>query len=161
MSLPFQPWRAALQPASYGGASFHVEVGSQAGGRRGPTHEFAKEDIPFTEDMGRRARRWPTTAYNIGPDYLDYRDALLAALEAGGSQLLVHPTLGEIMANVDTYTMTETRERGGWCTFEILFVESGSLDNGGISADTQGQAVAAANSLGSAAAAAGNRAIAP
>lgn len=148
MALPYQPWRAALQPASFRGAGFKVEAGGQAGGRRNATHEFPHRDVPYTEDLGRRARHWPITGYCIGPDYLDDRDDLIAALEAGDAGTLVHPTLGSMQVNVDTYSVSETRERGGICTFELAFVEAGSLTTNGVQADTQAQASSAGQNLG-------------
>lgn len=148
MGLPFQPWRAALLPASFGGVEFHVEVGAQAGGRRNAGHEFAKRDTPYTEDMGRKARHWPITGYIIGPDYLGNRDDLIAACEAEGPSTLVHPSLGSMTVNCDVYSVSESRERGGVCTFEMLFVEAGSLTSNGVTADTQSLANTAASSLG-------------
>jgi prophage DNA circulation protein len=150
MPLPFQPWRAALQPASYMGAQFHVEVGGQGGGRRNALHEYPKRDIPWAEDMGRRAHHWHITGYIIGPDYLAARDDLMAACDAGVSGTLVHPTIGAVTANCDTYLMSESRERGGFCTFEMDFVETGSLNSTGVSTNTQAAANSSASSLGSA-----------
>lgn len=150
MPLPFQPWRAALLPASFRGIEFHVEVGGQAGGRRNAVHEFPKRDVPFAEDMGRKARHWPITGYIIGPDYLSGRDDLIAACETSGSGTLVHPSLGSMTVNCDVYAVSETRERGGICTFEMAFVEAGSLDGNGVSSDTQSLANSSASDLGSA-----------
>ena len=148
MALPYQPWRAAYSPASYGGAFFHVEVDSQAGGRRNATHEFPHLDTPWTEDMGRRARRWNVSAYCIGPDYTDDRDALIAACETEGPQLLVHPLLGEMLANCDEYVATERREMGGYAAFDLRFVEAGAQPGLSVTADTASQAVSSANTLG-------------
>lgn len=150
MPLPFQPWRAALQPASFNGAVFHVEVGGQAGGRRNTIHQFPKQDTPYTEDMGRKARRWPITGYIIGPNYTSDRDDLISACESGGSGTLVHPTLGSVAVNCDTYSVSEARDRGGVCTFEMDFVESGRLPNSGVSTDTQAASSSSASNLGSA-----------
>ncbi len=151
MPLPYQPWRAALQPASFRGIGFHVEVGGQAGGRRNVTHEFPLRDVPWTEDMGRSARRWPITGYVIGPTYLVGRDALIAALEAGGVGTLIHPTLGSKQVNANPFNVTESRERGGICTFTMDFVEAGSPSGSSVTTDTQGAATTAGANLGSAA----------
>lgn len=139
MPLPYQPWRAAYQPASFGGAGFHVEVDSQAGGRRNALHEFPHRDTPWAEDMGRRARHWSVTAYLIGPNYIAARDALIAACEQEGSQSLVHPLLGTVQANCDDYVATERRELGGYCVFELRFVEAGTQPGLSVTADTQSQ----------------------
>ena len=87
--------------------------------------------------MGRRVRHWPVTAYLVFspvnmPDVFGARDALIAALETPGGGILVLPTGLEVMSDeapgavsVDTWTVVERQERGGWCAFEIVFVESG------------------------------------
>lgn len=123
-------WRDRLRPASFRGAGFHVELNVVASGRRIAMHEFPKRDRPYAEDMGRRARRHPVTAYLIqcernGFDYVPERDELITALEAEGPGLLILPTLGEFEVVASEYNVTERRERGGYAEFEILFLESG------------------------------------
>ena len=151
MAMPYQPWRAALQPASFRGAGFKVETNAMPTGRRNAFHEFAKRDTPFAEDMGRRGRHYSFTAYVIGPNYLDAKNALIAACEAGQAGTLVHPTLGTVQVNCDGCVPSESRERGGFCAFELVFLEAGSLDYG-VAPDTQAQAGSAATTLGSASA---------
>ncbi len=153
MAMPFQPWRAALQPASLGGAGFHVEVGSQASGRRIALHEYPKLDTPYAEDMGRRARRWPTTGYCIGPYYLQDRDALTAVLEVEGPFTFVHPSLGENQVVCEGYSVTEVREKGGFCIFEMQFVEAGASPDNSVTDDTQAQVGSSADSASTTAAA--------
>ena len=147
MAYPYQPWRAAYQPASFGGAGFKVEVDSQAGGRRNAVHEFPHQDTPWAEDMGRKARRWTIAAYVIGPNYTTARDALIAACEREGPLTLVHPLLGSVQANCDDYVSTERRELGGYAIIELRFVEAGQQPGTVVTADTQSQVgSAAANS---------------
>ncbi len=152
--MPSAPWRTGVQ-ASFRGAQFKIEVGGQAGGRRNVTHEFPERDTPFTEDMGRRARRYPITGYIVcGPLLADYRpgrDALIAMCEMSGPGTLVHPTLGTMQVCCDTYAVSETRERGGIATFEMVFVEAGNLNGDGVTVDTQGAASTAGSGLGAAA----------
>ncbi len=126
-----------LMPASYNGVPFRVEVDSKASGRRIVVHEFPKKNIPYSEDMGRRVRRWPVTGYIIyspvnDPDWQANRDDLIAELEAEGPGLLVLPTGLQNMSDeppgmvvVDTYVVTEHRERGGYCEFDMTFIEAG------------------------------------
>ena len=144
MVYPFQPWRAALLPASFGGCEFHIEVGGQAGGRRIAEHEYPKADTPFGEDMGRKARRWQITGYCIGPFYLYDRDALIDACESEGPFAFIHPSLGEFIVNCDTYSVSESRERGGFAQFEMVFVEAGQNPDDAATDDTQAQAASAA-----------------
>ena len=153
MTYPYQPWRARLQPASFAGCGFHVEVGVQSGGRRIAEHEYPKVDTPFGEDMGRKARRWQITAYVIGPDYLDGRDALIAACEAEGPSALIHPSLGEKIVHCDSYAVAESREQGGKAQLDLVFVEAGQNPDASATADTQAQATSAADTSNGAAAA--------
>lgn len=135
--MPAPLWRQNLQPASYSGALFHVDTSPRQSGRRLVRHEFPRRDIPWAEDMGRRIRAWQVMAYIIyspvlTPDYQAARDALIAQLEAEGSGTLILPTGLQNMSDeppglvcVDTYSVTETRERGGYAEFDITFVEAG------------------------------------
>ena len=152
MAISNAAWRASLQPASFKGAGFKVEVGGQAGGRRNVTHEFPERDTPFNEDMGRRARRHSVTGYVIvspqNTNYLPARDALIAVCDAYGPGTLVHPTLGSMQVNCDTWAVTETRERGGVATFEMVFVEAGALTESGATVNTQAMATSAGTTLG-------------
>ena len=59
------PWRKDLQPASFRGAFFHVETNSKENGRRIVVHEFPKKDLPYAEDMGRRAYEFSVRGYCI------------------------------------------------------------------------------------------------
>jgi prophage DNA circulation protein len=133
------PWRDALLPASYRNAHFHVEAGSKENGRRIVTHEFPKKELPYSEDMGRRAKSFtvraycicfPTTfngtgleLYNI--DYRVARDLLLGALETMGPGTLQLPTLPAENVVVTRYRLTEEERFGGYCVFDIEFAEFG------------------------------------
>ena len=152
MAYPYQPWRAALQPASFGGAGFHIEVGSKSGGRRIVGHEYPKAETPFAEDMGRKATGWQITAYLIGPDYLDDRDALTSVCDTEGPFTLVHPTFGAMQVHCGPYTASESRERGGYAQVDMTFFEAGQNPDASGTADTQSQASNAADTSNDAAA---------
>ena len=85
--------------------------------------------------MGRRAVRHRVEGYCIGKDYLGPRDALIEALEKDGPGTLIHPLLGQMEVMCDNYSVMESRERGGYCLFQMMFVEAGSAEGGG--EDTQ------------------------
>lgn len=160
MPYPFAPWRAALQPASFSGAAFHVEVGGQAGGRRIALHEFPKKDTPYSEDMGRKARRLSVSAYLLGPFYTADRDALIAACEQEGPGTFVHPTLGSMQAVCDGYRCEESREKGGFCAFELTFIEAGQAPSNAVLDDTQAQSTVTAENADAASAASLNTSLA-
>jgi prophage DNA circulation protein len=142
-------WRARLQPASYNGVQFHVDVQARNSGRRIQTHEFPKRDVPWSEDMGRRAKRFPVTAYIIGTNYTAARDQLIAQLEKEGTGTLILPTgLTNTQSRqvvCEGYTVVERREQGGYCTFDMNFVEAGQDIWSQASPDTQGAVNTAAN----------------
>ena len=58
-------WRQYLKPAMFRNARFHVETGVRESGRRVVNHEFPKRDVPYAEDMGRRARELTVRGYII------------------------------------------------------------------------------------------------
>lgn len=145
MAYPYQPWRDRLRPASFGGAPFFVEVGSQSGGRRIVSHEYPKAETPFAEDMGRKGKGWQVTAYLIGSDYLDARDELLAVCDSEGPFTLVHPTFGDFQVHCGPYTASEGRERGGYAQVDMTFFEAGHNPDASATSDTQAQAKSAAS----------------
>jgi prophage DNA circulation protein len=123
-------WRGDLVPAEFDGNEFYVEAGSRVGGRRIVTHQFPKKDTPYSEDMGRRATEWPVRAYCIQsalrPDYRPPRDALQERLDKGGPGNLQLPTMRPMQVVCQRYLLREEEELGGYCTFDIVFVEAGS-----------------------------------
>ena len=66
---------------------------------------------------------------------------LIGACDAYGPGTLVHPTLGTMQVNCDTWAVSETRERGGMATFEMVFVEAGALTEGGATVNTSAMAI--------------------
>lgn len=130
------PWRSILigQPASFAGVIFHVEQGGRSSGRRTVTHEYPKRDQPYAEDMGKSAVRFQMSGYlvyrpgNPVYEYTSQRVRLYNALEKPDADTLVHPVFapGGIKVQCERYTMTESRERGGFTVFEMAFVEAGA-----------------------------------
>jgi len=124
------PWRKRLVPASFAGVQYHVEQQARSGGRRVVLHEYPKRDIPYAEDMERAATRYQITGYLIGPDYHTRKRALMNALDSPEGATLMDPYLAEPKKCLcERYNVTETRERGGYCTFEMTFVEVGNPGN--------------------------------
>jgi len=124
------PWRMNLVPASYGGVRFHVEQQGRSGGRRVVLHEYPKRNTPFAEDMGRVAFRYQMTGYIIGPSYHEGKQALMNALDNQEGATLVDPYIGTPRKCIcERYSVSETRERGGYCAFEMTFVELGTPGN--------------------------------
>lgn len=131
------PFRDALMPASFRGAMFHVEAGGKESGRRIVLHEFPKKDPPYAEDMGRRAFAFTVRGYCItyvrdtqfplySKDYRRARDLLITELELEGPGVLQLPTHVQPVAVVcQQYRITEEEKLGGYCVFDMQFVEYG------------------------------------
>lgn len=116
-------WRDQLQDASFRGVPFHVDADAVPVGRRTQTHEYPKRDEAYVEDLGRRTRRYRMTAFVIGPDCFERRDALLKALETPGAGELVHPWLGHLNVTAGDCEMSHDRREGGMVRFELVFTE--------------------------------------
>jgi prophage DNA circulation protein len=132
-------WRDALLPASYKGAEFHVQAMTEDSGRRLVVHEFPKKERPHVEDMGRRAMGYTVHGYCItyvrdtpypiyNTDYRIARDLLRDVLDEGGPGRLQLPSLPSVIVACDRYRMIEETKLGGYCTFDMTFVEQGVLD---------------------------------
>jgi prophage DNA circulation protein len=119
-------WLQNFRQASFRGVGFLIDSADSQFGRNVVTHQYAERDVPFTEDLGRKARRFSMTAYLVGGDYMLARDALIEACELPGPGLLVHPYLGELQVVLDGgLTVRERRQDGGYCDMSLTFVEDG------------------------------------
>lgn len=131
-------WRDQLRTASFRGVPFQVDHGSLAAGRRLARHEYPQRDIPYLEDMGRRAREYRVEAFVIGPDYMAARDELLAAIEEEGAGQLVHPWHGTLNVTVADCQLTESTRHGGLASFALVFIEAGQQIEPDAETDTEG-----------------------
>lgn len=120
-------WRDQLRPASFRGVAFLVDADKSPAGRRTVLHEYPQRDTPYVEDMGRRTRQFSLTAFVIGPDCLDKRDALLKALETAGPGELVHPWYGTLKVVAGDSDVSHAHAEGGVVRFELSFTEAGEL----------------------------------
>lgn len=120
-------WRDDLRPASFRGVPFQIEDHNLTGGRRGPLHEYPGRDVPFRQDLGRKARRYRVRAFVIGEEYMAARDRLLRALETPGPGILIHPYFGAVNVAVTEqgFSLLETNRRGRLAEFVISFVDAG------------------------------------
>lgn len=161
---PPDDWRHLhLVQASFNNAMFFCEANSRESGRRIVEHEFPKKELPYAEDMGRHAREFTVRAYCIvfpydrdqnAPqqlfmrDYTIIRNRLIDALETEGPGVLQLPTQPAQTVVCTKYRLTEEERFGGYCTFDITFLEYGLdplLDPG--QEDTQATVAAAAQAL--------------
>lgn len=133
-------WRDRLVPAHFDGCEFHVESGTIESGRRIVVHEFPKKEQPYAEDMGRKAVEWQVRAYCIvfpndsgaisgsllyRRDYQLARDVLNERLWRGGPGWLQLPTFKPMFVVCQRFRLTEEERAGGYCVFDMSFVERG------------------------------------
>ncbi|MBQ9236111.1 MAG: DNA circularization N-terminal domain-containing protein [Alphaproteobacteria bacterium] len=111
--------------ASYKGIEFEVDSRSFTGGRRLQVHEYPNKDVPYTEDLGKKADNYAVTAFVLGSDYESKRDSLKKACLDGEAGTLIHPDYGSIEVKCDSITVKETKDQGGMAVFELVFIEAG------------------------------------
>jgi len=119
-------WRENYRQASFRGAAFFVANADSAYGRRVATHEHAQRDVPFNEDMGRKARGFTVDGYLLGKDYNTARDALIKACEEPGAATLVHPYRGDLTVNCTDLRVSESSAELSYCRIAMTFIEAGS-----------------------------------
>ncbi|MFB8828727.1 DNA circularization N-terminal domain-containing protein [Azotobacter sp. CWF10] len=81
--------------------------------------------LPYTEDLGRRAREFTITGYLVGENYHLERDTLIEVCETPRPGLLVHPYRGELTVVCRGLAVNETSQNGGLCRVSIAFLEAG------------------------------------
>ncbi|NUF48646.1 DNA circularization protein, partial [Gilliamella sp. ESL0250] len=126
--MNFMNWLNNLLPASFRGVPFQVSGTSSEFGRRNQTHEYPFRDVPYTEDLGRSARKNKIDAFVIGDDHKEQAEKLIEAIEEKGAGILIHPILGELNVNiVGTATVSNSVENGRMTVISFSFVEAGEL----------------------------------
>ncbi|RJX32340.1 MAG: hypothetical protein C4516_04375 [Oxalobacter sp.] len=140
-------WRDRYQQASFRGVPFKVRTHDTQIGRRATVIEYPQRDLPYTEDMGRRARRYTVRAIVVGDDYDNERNRLVAAFEEYGPGVLVHPAYGRVSVALDgPVTISESpSQEGGKAEISATFVESGENAQPAQSVDTQSLVESAAD----------------
>lgn len=140
-------WRTQLQAASFRGIPFHTSRTDGEIGRRIQLIEYPLRDLPFAEDLGRKARTFSVDAFVLGADYMVARDRLIAALEAPGSGELVHPYRGRQNVVVMRASVEESSDQGGMARFSIEFAEAGENLSPSVRADTSARLMQAADNV--------------
>lgn len=105
---------------------FKVDTAALTAGRRLARHEYPQRDIPYLEDLGKKAREYKVEAFVLGDDFMAQRDELLRAIESPGAGQLVHPYFGTLQVVVSGETqVTQSTREGGIARFSLVFVEAG------------------------------------
>jgi prophage DNA circulation protein len=141
-------WRESLRKASFRGVEFHVDNADTDFGRRNVIHEYPLRDVPYAEDMGKKAREINIRAYVIGEDFIARGDALMAAIEKYNTPgTLVHPRLGSIVVTPKPCRHGYSKNEGGIEYFDLVFIEYGENKNPETTVDTQSKVKSAASNL--------------
>lgn len=117
-------WLDTLRPASFRNVPFHVDTIDVSAGDHTVLREYPFQDLPTVFRMGEAAEEIKISAYVIGPDYTQQREALRAVLTGQGE--LVHPTAGTMRVFVvGKYTIKENpTAEGGMARFDLTFVRA-------------------------------------
>lgn len=144
-------WRDNYRAASFRGVPFFVESADSTHGRRQAVHEHAQRDVPYTEDLGRKAREFSVSGYLIGAEYQAQRDELIEACETAGPGVLVHPYRGEMTVTCRGLGVSESSNEGGMCLVKLTFLESGEASYPSAKVDTVNAISAKGNAVTTAA----------
>lgn len=146
-------WREELLPASFRGVTFHVESVEAGYGRRQVTHEYPNRDLPYTEDLGKRADEFTVDGYLIGAEYhADLRALIAACRDTSGPGLLVHPYRGEMTVVCRGLRTRETSAEGGMARVSMTFIEAGKATLPTVRTDNRSRTRQAATAVTNAAA---------
>lgn len=118
-------WHDSIAQGRFREVPFYLEGHDASGGRRVASHEYPMLDTPYTQDLGRKQRRFGVQAFVLGADYDIDRDKLINALEQIGAGELIHPFLGRLNVVLESYSVSESTAKGGMASFNIVFLESG------------------------------------
>jgi len=120
--------RADLRPASFGGVSFQVKSATGEYGHRSVVHEFPNSDNHYTEQLGRKARRFRVEGYIPGSVWQSGRDRLILAVESGDALTFRHPFYKQFKtAKALSLSTTEDKDELGLVRFSMELVEEVSI----------------------------------
>lgn len=141
-------WKSGLRPAKFRGVAFHASDRGLKGGRAAIVHEFPKRNSPYTEDMGRKGRRWNVDGYIVGDDYMARRDALVAACEKPGPGSYEDHWGRSGVVLVEDYDIKESSGEGRIVRVSLQLVEAGGAAAGLAGVATTAVLAGAAQALG-------------
>lgn len=118
-------WQDRLVRAKWRGMEFLTESHDAREGQRLAVHELPGSDTPLVEDLGAKSRTWHVSAYFIGSDYDQARDAFLALLRTPGAEWLTHPWLGRVWARARDWSIAESNTDGGMARISVEFIDGG------------------------------------
>lgn len=118
-------WQDAYLPASFRLIPFFVDSHEYTGGRNAVSHEPPDANSAFAEDVGRKANGYRIQGHVLGDNYFFLRDAIINAMNEKAAGILIHPYLGTIDVQPQSFTINEDRTEGRICRFTLNFIEVG------------------------------------
>lgn len=118
-------WRDRYRQASWRGIQFFVEAAETEFGRRTQLNQYPNRDLPYSEDLGRKARIFAIDGYIIGDDFYDQKESLIRAVETHGLGLLVHPYYGEVFVSCRSLRVRDSKNELRMARVSFEFEESG------------------------------------
>jgi|GEM_PF-1935655 len=135
-----------IYTGSYKGAEFRIKSSSVKGGAKLIKHKLPNSSKQNMENLGPDERSYSFTAFISEPNYTQKKNKLLAALEQGGTGLLVHPFFGNIENIVaSSWSLVEDMTSIGEASFSLSF-EVSSTD-GLPSIDTSSKSIVSASNF--------------
>tara|TARA_R110000796_G_scaffold10941_2_gene36653 strand:+ start:2224 stop:3435 length:1212 start_codon:yes stop_codon:yes gene_type:complete len=112
-----------LNSSTFRDVRFYTIKEVNTGGQRLAKHSFINGGTK-TVSSGLQDDSFTVECFVAGDNYIEEKNALKSALNVIGSGTLIDRFYGEIEVNVDTFTITEDREKYGRADFKIVFLKA-------------------------------------
>ena len=113
----------SLNSSTFRDVRFYTTKDINTGGQRLAKHSFINGGTK-TVSSGLQDDSFTIECFVAGDNYIDQKNALKSALNVIGTGTLIDRFYGEIEVNVDTFTITEDREKYGRADFKIVFLRA-------------------------------------
>ena len=112
-----------LNSSTFRDVRFYTTKDVNTGGQRLAKHSFINGGTK-TVSSGLQDDSFTIECFVAGDNYIAEKNALKSALNVIGAGTLIDKFYGEIEVNVDTFTITEDREKYGRADFKIVFLRA-------------------------------------
>lgn len=116
-----------FKKAKFRNAEFFVSDSDAEFGRRQVLHEYPQKDVPFSEDMGKKAEQFTVEGYVVGDNIETEKTALIDAVSQSGPGILIHPYYGQKSVVVTSCRVKESSGELRVVRFSLSFTEAGEI----------------------------------
>jgi prophage DNA circulation protein len=106
---------------------FYSKKAGIEGGRNLDTKKIPFSNVTKTTDLGAREKIIPVTGFVIGESHRNLAQNLISVLDKEGPGILVHPTIGNILVHVHTWSCAEEDSSQGITQFTFQFIQESEL----------------------------------